>query len=171
VENPTNPASLPSGQVLDTSRRFVPTTQIGITIAEILAVMNLSDTMKSFETLAEDLSRVARRDKPWTKKYVHSVYHGSIAPSPEFVHAVTALAQLVDGEHPGVAGAERVWVMANPGEVLQGALIPAGAKTIKCARPGCPVWFVRIHPRQKYHDPSCGIAARKESKDGHRPAK
>jgi hypothetical protein len=47
-------------------------------------------------------------------------------------------------------------VLAQPG-IPDGALLPTGAKVVKCVAPGCPVWFVRIHPRQIYHDKECNF--------------
>jgi hypothetical protein len=146
---------LPSGQLLDTSTATEITDKTSYELSEILAIMGLPPSMKTFDTLAGDLSALARRAKPWTKKYVHSVYRRHIAPSPEFAAAVEKLVQAASGAPAGVAGAAYVRVLADPRQVPEGVLIPAAARVIKCARPGCHVWFVRIHPRQKYHDPDC----------------
>lgn len=130
----------------------------------ILDALNLGRSMADLERLAVELSRVAGQKPPWTKKYVHSVLKGRLAPSPRFVAAVMTLGQVVDGVPPGVAGAELVQVYAPPGAVPAGAYIPANVKVLKCFRPECPVWFVRTHPAQKYHDPGCSPSYRSQHK-------
>ena len=146
-----------SGQLLDTFLAEQPIERTAYTLREIMAIMGLKVCMKSFAVIAKDLSRIVHKDPPWTKKYIHSVYHEQIEISPLLAKAVDALAQMVDGTPGGVAGSVYVRVLAQP-EIPEGVLIPASAKVIKCARPGCPVWFVKVHPRQEYHDPSCRLA-------------
>ncbi len=146
--------SLPSGQVLDSILDTAVTDQTAYELKEILAALGLSPTMRSFEVIARDLSRLARKKPAWTKKYIHSVYHERIEASPLLARMVSALAQMTDGALGGVAGSIYVKVLAQP-DIPEGVLIPANAKVVKCARPGCPVWFIKIHPRQIYHDPTC----------------
>src|SRR3990172_9895032 len=147
----------PSGQALERVERIYMVSVDSYGLGEILEAMGLPPTMRSFEVIAVDLSMLAGKRPPWTKKYVHSVYRGVINPSQVFLAAVSALAQVVDGVPPGVAGTSQVTVFADVTAIPEGVLIPRGAKVIKCARPGCPVWFIRIHPRQKYHDRSCRL--------------
>lgn len=146
---------MPSGQLLDSPGASNQLDLISYALGEILAALGLPATMRSFETLAGDLSRLAQKSPPWTKKYIHSVYHRRIEPSPLLARTIEALAQRTDGTPAGVAGSVWVKVLAQP-DVPAGVLIPATAKVVKCARPGCPVWFVRVHPRQVYHDRECG---------------
>lgn len=149
-------ANLPSGRVLDSQISMSDRTQASYELSEILAALGLdSGKMASFEVLAIDLSRIAHKEPPWSKKYVHSVYKDHFKASPEFAAAIQKLAQMTDGTPTGVAGSAFVKVLADPASVFEGVLIPANAKVLKCARPGCPVWFVRVHPRQIYHDVSC----------------
>lgn len=145
---------MPSGQVLD--RDLVMTTegQAAYELKEILAALGLKPSMHNFEVIAHDLSRLSHKKPVWTKKYIHSVYHERIEASPLLARTISALAQKTDGIPGGVAGSVYVKVLAQP-DVPEGVLIPASAKVIKCARPGCPVWFIKVHPRQMYHDPSC----------------
>ncbi len=143
-----------SGQVLDSPAATDRADQAAYELREILAVMGLSPSMRNFEIIAHDLSRLARKTPPWTKKYIHSVYHERIEASPLLAQTISALAQVADGVPKGVAGSVYVKVLAQP-DVPEGVLIPVNAKVVKCARPGCPIWFVKVHPRQKYHDPSC----------------
>jgi hypothetical protein len=145
---------MPSGQLLDMQIQELGISQISYELAEILDALGLKPTMKAFDILAHDLSRVARKMPPWSKKYIHSAYHGKIEVSPVLRDAINSLAQMIDGTPAGVAGSVWVRVLASP-DIPEGALIPASAKVIKCAKPGCPVRFVRIHPRQIYHDPEC----------------
>lgn len=145
---------MPSGQLLDSQETILLANRYCYELTEILAVMSLEPCMKSFAILAQDLSRIANHSPAWTKKYIHSVYHGRIEPSPILARAIDALAQTIDGTPAGVAGSVWVKVLANP-DVPEGVLIPAAAKVLKCARPGCPVRFVRVHPRQIYHDADC----------------
>ncbi len=150
----TNTKILPSGQLLDTLQSTQPLDQYQYELREIFAALGLAPTMRNFEVVARDLSRLARIDPPWTKKYIHSVYKGRIEVSPALAKAINDLAQRVDGTPSGVAGSVYVRVLAQP-EIPEGVLLPAKAKVVKCATPGCPVWFIKVHPRQIYHDTSC----------------
>lgn len=143
-----------SGQLLDTffSMEYENTTTYEL--KEILEALELNPSMRAFETLARDLSILAGKNPPWTKKYIHSVYRGRVEASPMLARAISTLAQRIDGAPIGVAGAVFVKVLAQPG-IPEGVLIPRNAKAVKCARPECPVRFIKTHPRQKYHDVSC----------------
>jgi hypothetical protein len=143
----------PSGQLLDTFLAMSSLTNDAYELSEILAALGLKPTMKNFQILAVDLSKLAHRKPVWTKKYVHSVYKGKLAASPELSAAIGKLAQTIDGTPPGLAGAAYIRVLGDPAKIPQDTLIPASAQVIKCAYPGCPIWFVKTHPRQIYHDP------------------
>lgn len=146
---------MPSGQLLDTVLAMNQISNESYELSEILAALGLKPTMKNFEVLARDLTKLARKTPAWTKKYVHSVYRGKLAASPEFSAAINKLAQTIDGTPAGLAGAAYIRVLGDPDKIPQDTLIPASAQVVKCSRPGCPIWFVRTHPRQIYHDPSC----------------
>lgn len=143
-----------SGQVLDMQDQMLTPDSIADGLSEILNALGLKPCMKSFQIVALDLSRIASKKPEWTKKYIHSVYHRKIEASPILKRAIMIMLQKIDGVPSGVAGAQLVKVFASI-EVTEGVLIPANAKIIKCATPGCPIFFVRVHPTQKYHDKSC----------------
>jgi hypothetical protein len=124
-------------------------------LGDVIAALGLPETMATWEQIAADLSRLARKSPPWGRKYVHNVYRGNLPPSKAFAAAVEKLAQTIDGIPVGMAGAAYVRVLADPARIDEGVLIPANAQVVKCARPGCPVRFVKTHPRQQYHDPEC----------------
>lgn len=147
--------NLPSGQLLDKVFETKPMSREQYELSEILSALGLNPSMRSFEVIAADLSRLANREEPWTKKYIHSVYKGHIKPSPELIDAISKLAQKIDGTPAGVAGASYIKVLADENKIPEGVLIPSSAIVLKCQRPGCPIWFVRVHPSQKYHDPEC----------------
>lgn len=145
---------MPSGHVLDTQSKELTPDGISDGIGDILDALGLKPCMKSFQIVAIDLSRVVNKSPEWTKKYIHSVYHRKIEASPILKRAVMTMLQKIDGVPSGVAGAQLVKVFASI-DISEGVLIPANAKILKCATPGCPIFFVRVHPTQKYHDKSC----------------
>jgi hypothetical protein len=130
--------------------------QVSQNLTWIFEEMGLSPTMSHFAVIARDLSRLVGKEPPWSGKYIHSIYHRhkGMSPSPLLAKAVRSLAQILDGSPTGVAGARGIQVLAAS-NIPEGVLIPATAEAVKCARPGCPVWFVKVHPGQKYHDPNC----------------
>lgn len=146
---------LPSGQLLDRVLAVSSLTNAYYELSEILAALGLEPTMRSFQILATDLSRLAHKKPEWTKKYVHSVYKGKLAASQELSSAIAKLAQSTGGTPPGLAGAAYIRMLGDPAKIPQDTLIPASAVVIQCARHGCPIWFVKTHPRLIYHDPSC----------------
>jgi len=143
-----------SGQLLDIINEPYILDRVAYELREIFAALSLRPTMHNFEVVGRDLSRLAHKNPPWSKKYIHSLYHGRIEVSPLVAKAINDLAQRIDGTPGGVAGSVYVKVLAQP-DIPEGVLLPANAQVDKCARPGCPVWFVKVHPRQEYHDPQC----------------
>ena len=126
----------------------------------ILDALGLQHTMADYGRLAAELSRLAGHTPSWTAKYVQAVLKRTLAPSPKFVAAILAMGQVADGTPTGVAGAELVQVLARPGTVPAGVYVPAGVKILKCLKPSCPVWFIRLSPGQRYHDPTCSPSYR-----------
>jgi transcriptional regulator with XRE-family HTH domain len=100
-----------------------------------------------------------RAERGYTRQYISRLEHGQDVITPEIVGAFFQIAGVLDDVPAGVGGAVTVRVLAAPGQVPEGALIPRGAKVVRCARPGCNVLFVRINPLQRYHDPDCRRAA------------
>lgn len=140
----TNTKTLPSGQLLDTQIAAPTQTKVGYELSEILTALNLIPTMASFQTIADDLNRIANPAEPWTKKYIHSVYHqykGFVEVSPQFAHAVERLRQMAQHVPAGQAGTVYFHVLAQPDQLQDGVVIKPSVKSHKCARPGCAVVF------------------------------
>lgn len=138
--------------------------QVRGTLMLIMESMGLLPTWDNFTDLAGQLSLIANQSPPWSAKYVHSVYKGykGCQASPAFGRAVMALAEIIDSTPIGVAGANYVKVLAYPGQIPEGALIPRTAQVARCQRPGCPVVFVKTSPRQRFHDRTCQQLWQKE---------
>lgn len=90
----------------------------------------------------------------FTRQYISRLEKGKDVITEPIQQAFFKIAATFDGVRPGVAGAVSRTVMAQP-EIPDGVLIPASAKAVKCAKPGCQIMFIKTHPRQKYHDPKC----------------
>lgn len=135
--------------------------QVTQILRDVMESMGLLPNLDNFTAIALQLSDIAHKAPPWGGRYIHSVYHQhkGVTPSPALAHAILALAQALDETPPGVAGAEWVKVLAYPGQVPEGALVPASAEVARCARPGCPVLFIKINPLQRYHDKACAQSA------------
>lgn len=131
--------------------------QVRANLIMVMESMGLAPTFDNFTDLAGQLSKLAGQNPPWSAKYIHSVYKGykGCQASPALGRAVMAMGELVDSTPPGVAGGEYVRVLAYPGQVPEGTVIPRAAQVVRCQRPGCPVLFIRTHPSQRFHDPSC----------------
>lgn len=153
-----------SRPVLDPSSQAVDYDLVRVTLEQILDAMGLAPSMDVFQDLAGQLSTLAHKSPPWGAKYVYGVYRGysSLLPSPALAAAVIALAQTLDSTPIGLAGAEFVRVLAYPGTIPEGALVPASAHVIRCSRPGCPILFIQTNPAQRYHDSSCARAWARE---------
>ena len=93
--------------------------------------------------------------RAFSRKYISALEHGRERVTEKIAAAYYEIDGRAKAIPPGTAGAEIVKVIAKPGQVIEGAFIPRSAKTMRCARPGCAVQFVKTHPRQKYHDPEC----------------
>jgi len=168
-----NTAKTPSGKLLDNSKGKNTHLLEGydgqdITVEcfqlkEILSIMGLKPIMGSFQVVAEDLSRIARKNPPWTAKYIHSAYfqYPACRPSPRLSRAINALWQRVKGEFPGIAGSVYSRILAAPYQVPDGTFVPVTARVIKCHNPGCSVRFIQTNPAQLYHDPICKIQWKK----------
>lgn len=98
----------------------------------------------------------------YSRQYVSRLEHGKDVITPELAAAFYNIAAVLDEVPAGLGGAVHVRILAQPGQLVDGAFVPRSARAVRCVRPGCNVLFVRVHPRQKYHDPECGDAWRKE---------
>lgn len=103
-----------------------------------------------FEEVAERLSQIARKDPPWSWRYVQSAYRDTLGhpPSKRFLRALELLAAEEDGTPAFVAETEEVTVYARAGAIRPGTIILGESQL--CKHPPCGIWFVRTHPRQKY---------------------
>lgn len=111
-------------------------------------------TVDEKQIIADRLSVVARKARPWTWRYVQSVLAGSIEPSPVFADAVNGLGASLDGIPLEVATSHRVQITAV-GQVKPGSLVLADSRP--CANPACPIEFVPRTPNQKYHNTTCRL--------------
>lgn len=146
-----------SGQLLDSLGTAQANNQYSYELAEILSCMSLKPTMMAFQILADELSNLAHHQPTWGKKYIHSVYHCKIEPSPELAHAIDTMAQIMDGAPIGIAGAAYIKVLAQPGQFSDGVYVKQSLVEKHC--PGCGMKF--IGPG-KYHDPACGREYRRK---------
>lgn len=114
---------------------------------------------QSFSVFGLTLKRamVRQAKKGLSKPYVIDLCSGRRAITPEIARAFWRIAAAHDGVDPTTATAQAVTVYAV--HDIRDALITGKAQ--KCARPGCPIRFVKTHPRQKYHSPFCGEQNRK----------
>lgn len=127
------------------------------------------DGSKMLTEMALRLSDVARKDPPWTYRYLRGVLSGNLQASPLLMDAIMRLGALIDGTHPDMARSTQTVVMAL-GVVKPGALILADSR--RCANPGCKIEFVPKVPWQACHSSECAKAwrrVRKESPSGKNP--
>jgi len=96
-----------------------------------------------------------RAKHPYSRQYIDRLEKGKDVITPALIAAFYNIASKMDEVPAGTGGAVAVSVIAQPGQVVDGAFIPRSAKVVRCARPGCAVPFVKTHPNQKYHDPEC----------------
>jgi hypothetical protein len=117
-------------------------------------------TMANLDELAADLSRVSRRSRPWTGKFLHSLIKGysGFKATPQLVEALQILTHRLDGVDDIQARTRQVQ-LRTLNELPAETIILGQAR--RCAGPGCQVLFVPTHPRQKYHSKSCARLSRK----------
>jgi hypothetical protein len=119
--------------------------ELRTTLGESLAVFGL--------TLKRAIDPKAERG--YTRQYISRLENGQDVITREIEGAFWLIATTFDEVPTGVGSAVYVRVLAQPGQIPDGALIPRGTKTERCARPGCGVIFIKTNGRQKYHDPDC----------------
>lgn len=129
----------------------------------------------SMREMAEALSRSIdpKAKVIWSKQYYSGLIHGRFAITREMQAAFYNIAAVLDDVPSAIGGAVTVKVLAQPGQIVEGSLIPRGAISVRCARPGCSVMFVKTNPRQKYHDVECqrlharDVRAEKRQRSSH----
>lgn len=102
-----------------------------------------------------------RADTGFSKQYIFRLETGKNKITPELAAAFYTLAGAQDEVPAGTGGMTEIQVLGMAEQIRAGTVIPRGSKSVKCARPGCPVWFIRTHPRQKYHDVECAKIVQK----------
>jgi hypothetical protein len=108
--------------------------------------------------IALRLSDVARKDPPWTYRYLRGVLTGNLQASAKLVDAMMRLGALIDGAPEDLAASTKVSVLAI-GKVSPGALILGDSR--RCANPGCMIEFVPRVPWQACHSAECARAWRR----------
>lgn len=93
-----------------------------------------------------------KADQPFSRKYISALEHGRERVTEKIAAAYYEIDGVSKEIPAGIAGAELVKVLAQPGQVIEGALIKRTMQTKACARPGCKVVFIGLG---KYHDPEC----------------
>src|SRR5512139_261059 len=81
---------------------------------------------------------------PYSRQYINRLETGQDRITPKLVAAFFEIAGVMDDVPPGVGGAVSVMVIAQPGQVIEGALIKRTMQTKSCARPGCKVPFIGL---------------------------
>ncbi len=99
---------------------------------------------------------------PYTRQYVYRLENELDDITPEIAGAINAIASAYDEMPAGVGGTVNALVMVAPGQIPEYTYIPPSARAVPCARPGCPVTFLKDNPGRKYHHPDCKEAHRKQ---------
>jgi hypothetical protein len=147
--------NLLSGLVLDKSEAVRMRNSNRMSLAEMYQHMyGPQITMTNLDKMATDLSQIARRTRPWTGKFLHSLIKGypGFSINNQLNDALTILASRLQHRNEVEAQINEVTVSAindlPPGTVVLG-------QAQQCASPGCQTLFVATHPRQKYHSEYC----------------
>lgn len=124
-------------------------------------------TLANLNELAHDLSQVVRRSRPWTGKFLHSLMKGyaGFTVNKELIDALSILASRLEGSDEVQQRAKEVTIL-TVNDLPAGTIVLGEAR--RCATPGCPVFFVPIHPRQKYHSKSCAELSKRHNRNGVR---
>jgi hypothetical protein len=90
----------------------------------------------------------------YSRQYISRLEHDKDIITPEIEGAFWNIATAMDNVPAAVGGAVSVSVLAQPGQITNGALIKRSPcmRSKHCARPGCAVVFVGPG---KYHDEEC----------------
>jgi hypothetical protein len=112
-------------------------------------------TPEAKEDVAQRLSQIAGKEKPWGWRYVHNFLSGAIEPGRDFRAAIIGLAAASDGTPLQLVQSHPVMVSAL-GSVRPGALIYGDSRP--CANPGCPVHFLPRVSNQTHCGKACAKA-------------
>jgi hypothetical protein len=115
------------------------------------------DRGESMEEFGLSLKRAIEPDARdgFSRGLINNIEKGKQPISKTVQGAFWAIAAAVDDIDAEIASKVVARVLARPGQIPDGALIPDTAKAVRCANPACGKWFVRTHPFQRYHSPTC----------------
>jgi hypothetical protein len=117
-------------------------------------------TLANLNDLARDLSQVARRSRPWTGKFLHSLIKGyaGFSTNQELIAALHILVDRLEGSDEIQRRAKEATIL-TVNDLPEGTIVLGPAR--RCATPGCRVFFVPVHPRQKYHSRNCAALSKR----------
>lgn len=113
------------------------------------------------QDIANRLSEVAHREKPWGYLYVHNFMYNGLKAGEDFKRSIVRLAALIDGTPIQLVKSEVIRVNAV-GRVSPGAFIFGDSR--HCANPACGIEFVSDNKRRRFCSSSCRKVARKEKR-------
>ena len=91
---------------------------------------------KRYKRLADDLSKVAKKHPPWSRRYILSVHNGTVGPSKALERAAFELGLFYDGLEL-IAGAYEVMVRSHD-ESIAGSYVMGSVRIC----PRCSARFV-----------------------------
>ena len=116
--------------------------------------------MKNLADMADSLSRIVNRERPWTNRYLNSLIKGNegFAVTEELERAIYILTARMDGQSEAQARSREIMVFSTngiePGSIVFG-------HTTRCY---CQLPVVFNHPSRKYCFEECRQRARQERK-------
>jgi len=121
----------------------------------------------NWQKLADNLSRLVKRDKAWTARYIRSIANGDKG----FRRIPAQLKQAIEGYSPKIVFTDG-FAVENTVSKYQ---LPVGSiilgKPRKCKWRDCNVWFVPKWDSQLYHTKKCKKLARNERRKKQRVQK
>lgn len=122
--------------------------------------LELSQSLSEFGlTLKREIE--PRAERGFSRQYISRLEHGQDMVTPEIAGAFWSLAGMLDDVPAGIGGAVSVTVLAQPGQIVEGAFLKRSLSSRRCQ--GCNVVF--IGPG-KFHDAECRRAFWKRTRRG-----
>lgn len=115
---------------------------------------------KDMALTAEELSRLAGKQPPWSPRALQSVYAGTNEPGRKMLAAILAMGATMDGVSPALANKVEMKLFADPANVRAGAVVLGESRA--CLRPGCGVNFIPNVPWRKFCSDACRVAYTRE---------
>lgn len=142
---------------------------------EVQFISNLSgsEIRKIREYLGQSLSEFGltlkreidpKEKRGFSRQYISALENGKegFCVTKEIEAAIWNLQTAIDDVPVGIGGAVSVPILAFPNQIPEGSYLPRTAVAVRCARPGCPVVFVKTHPSMRFHDSSCARLWKRE---------